>query len=189
MVKLFNDNATNLECFLWAATFLGVLYLVYINQPYRFQLGGYKKDGFNQGAGVLGFNVVDDAGNRAGYDDVSRGLAGGPEGFSDGSMEAPVFHSTPFNEEDFNPVSFEQAASEINYGKVSAPNNRVKVNNWQTGSGKAVSFENEVIESEGGSGYVNHPSEGFNYGRAARSRQGLTDRLLWGAAGGSNARL
>jgi hypothetical protein len=72
MVKLFNDNATNLECFLWAATFLGVLYLVYINQPMRINTKWFKphitkSEKFEVNNNLLRFETVSDSQTHRGW--------------------------------------------------------------------------------------------------------------------------
>jgi hypothetical protein len=157
MGKLLEDSVGTFENVLIALTFLGVAYLV-MQQAH---ISLFRKEGMAvQTAGVLGFNTEDDAANRAGYYPNSRGL----EGFSDGAMEAPVFHATPFTPEDFNQVAFEQSASGVEYGDAAAGSAWAPAQ--QRSSGK----------------------EGM-YGKAAKVRQGAMDRKLQAALTSGNVSL
>ena len=170
-----DDSIGTYENILVALTFLGVLYLVLKELKINLQVS--KSEGYgNLSSGALGFNVESDAANVSGY--YPRQF--GREGYSNGSMEPPVFHTTPYDENELNIVSLEQQSAGVNYGAVTAPNNRVRMNNWQVGSGTTPTFDNEIIPTSGGSGYVNHAAV---EGARGYVRQNFTDKLNAAAAG------
>ena len=187
MVKLLDDSIGTYENILVALTFLGVLYLVMKQANLSVSLS---KDGFgNQSASVLGFDVISDSTTAGSYTPYGkRGL----EGFSDGAMEAPVFHTTPYLLSDFNPVEYEKSSALSEYGSMLqanwAENRPAFINNYKNGSGTATAFDAEIIPSAGGNGYVNNPSSEGARDRYVK-RQGMMDGKLLGAAAGLGVRL
>ncbi len=186
MGKILEDSLGTFENVFILVTCVCVMYLVAKGEGWT-NIRITKGDGFfAQTAGVLGYNQVDDAANRAGYYPGGR-----VEGFSDGSMEPPVFHMTPFDPEELDQVSFEQSASGVDYGNTRQAVWKARPKVWtpKKKSQYDTKFANEVTSATPADWVENQYQgdfEGMSYGRI---RNGMTDSALMGAASGLNRSL
>lgn len=92
---------------------------------------------------VLAYNTVDDAGNRAGYYPADAGR----EGMSMSGNEAPVWHQTAHDPNELDLVSFESAASRVEY---SPESNAVRFNKYDPNT--AVSKAKTAFDTVGQEG-------------------------------------
>jgi hypothetical protein len=175
MVKLLEESVGHLEYLLLGLTFLGVLYLVMKQANYSIHL---QRSGLQIGPGDVAW-----AAQR-----THPGM--GPDGFSSGGMEQPVWFSSPFNEASYAEVN---QAGNVGTGSVDITADRdanggaVQFAAWGTQRPNA-NFDTKVSAHTTQMTTLYNDKEGYRQAPWAKSASGFQSSLD-GALYGANTSL